>query len=215
MDRKHFQFLYQEIKDCFGLYGNLRNPDTEDTLRILYLRGIEGLPISLEANSIFLCAKQLDVVVLGVNNDKTIAAWDYLSLHVRTKILALSEDRIFARMPSADKVIRLSPQHNSYCEKFGGWEFYLHYSPSGSVVMSFGAKDRYGNRLIKECVTFLKPADENCLCRRPLEADGLGCIPHTELDLSKFQAEKERVDKLMEERFQAEKKKELPEFRWR
>lgn len=188
---KYFRFLFEETNGCFMHFVELTETDTEEQIRILYLKSIEKAVNRQKDSMGFVCPAHVDLVVLGNSDAKTRKTWQKLSEQTDAEVLVFAGEDSGEDL-KAGKVIRLSEQKPFWRWKRLGWNVFLKSYEVGSVVMMHGLDSVSEDRTpIVDCVMSVKATNHCRRCHTRPQPDGygcaLGCVLHQDYDLCKYQ----------------------------
>lgn len=158
MKTKYFRFLYGAQKSCMVHFGELTDTLTEERFTFLYIRRMgRGGSVPKSGKSLFLCPKQVDLVVLGsADEDADAALQEILQVtEVRLVVLPKSDYSWKTEFADAKQVVMLSPEAEQKCSadraaefaadnmpvrelvlREAGWKFFLKSYAAGSIVMA-------------------------------------------------------------------------------
>lgn len=197
---KYFRFLFEETNGCFMHFVELTESDTEEQMRILYLKSMENKADLKKDSECFACPTHVDLVVLGQNDLRTRETWKRLSEHTEADLLVLAGEDSESDL-KAGEIIQLSESKPFWRWKKMDWNIFLKTYENGSVVMMHGLDSGGENRrTIEDCVMSVKATNQCRRCHGSQQPDGygcaLGCVLHQDYDLCKYQGEGQQMGQL-------------------
>lgn len=186
MEMKYFRFLYGEIGSFMVHFGEITDTRTEQHFAFLYVRTVEK-PVEQNKteHTLFLCPKQVDMVVFDVPEEEAeeaLAALEQKGVKIGTFVVSGTIGgkmrEMLAGKSAVQTVVSVADTYQAEC---AGWQIWVRQTSDKRLALAHNLAG-HERRLFDDCVMSVKAVGRGCRCRSEEKPDTYGCALGCTLD---------------------------------